>query len=423
MAGGGTGLAAGRAPVQGAGAGCGRGRGESAVQESPDAPQTAPVAAMMAAFFIQPVAFGAWLPRIPDVRDALALSPSGLALCLLGMPVGILIALPLAGRLVARLGAGRSMRLLFPAFLALVAGPAFASGPGLLFATLLLMGTTMAVLELALNVGADGIERTSGRLIMARCHGFWSTGLMTGSTLGAGLAATGMTPGPAVLLVAATVALPSLWLAARLGPLLPQRPGAAPSARWQWPGTALLAIGAFVFGIAMTEGAAADWAALYLRDLFGLGKGAAGLGFTGFALMVAAGRLAGDAARHRLGPVRLAQLCGVTALGALLLLVTAPSPAPAFLALAALGLGASVGFPLAVTAAAGLPTGQSGGGTETAVAFVSLMGLAGFLAGPVLIGFVAEAQGLRLGLATLLGPLTLSLTLTGALRGPKPTTG
>lgn len=59
---------------------------------------------VMAIFFLQPIAFGSWLPRIPEIQARLELGPADLALALLGMPVGILVTLPFAGRVVARIG-------------------------------------------------------------------------------------------------------------------------------------------------------------------------------------------------------------------------------------------------------------------------------------------------------------------------------
>jgi MFS family permease len=164
------------------------------------------------------------------------------------------------------------------------------------------------------------------------------------------------------------------------------------------PGKALIGICLFVFGITMTEGAIADWSAVFLRDVFGAEPATAGIGYSVFAGMVAAGRFVGDWLKARLGAVATARLCGCFSLIGMALIVLAPISWLAFAGFAAAGFGVSVGFPLAVTAAAGLTDRP----TAASVAILSFIALFGFLIGPPMIGLVAEHLGLRYGLATLL---------------------
>lgn len=368
---------------------------------------------VMLVFFLQPIAFGAWLPRIPDIQRALGLGSAELALALLGMPIGILLTLPFAGRFVARIGARATILYGFPVFLAVVWLPTWSWNLTVLFLFLAVVGIALATIELGLNVMADAVEKETGSLIMSTCHGFWSLGIMFGNLIGAGLAGLHLTPHTAVILAAAVV-LP-LALAASGG--LPDLKGAAPdreakTAPFRLPGLALLAICLFTFGVTMTEGAVADWSAVFLRDVFGSGSVQAGIGYSVFALMVAAGRFFGDGLKARFGAVNLARACGLANVVGLVLLFVSPNAASAFLGFAAMGLGVSVGFPLAVTAAASLTDRPS----ASSVAILSFIALLGFLVGPPLIGFVAELSGMRLGLAMLLPAAIVSLLFTGALK-------
>jgi MFS family permease len=86
-----------------------------------------------------------------------------------------------------------------------MAVPAFSIHLAMLFASLLLCGIAMALVELGMNITADEIERTEGVGIMNRCHGFWSLGMMVGSVLGVSLANLGLPPHWSVLLVSALV--------------------------------------------------------------------------------------------------------------------------------------------------------------------------------------------------------------------------
>lgn len=366
---------------------------------------------VMAVFFLQPIAFGAWLPRIPDIQQRLGLGPGDLAFALLGLPIGTLLTLIFAGRLVAHVGSRATIIYGFAVFLAIVGLPAFAQNFWFLFIALAATGAALSVLELGLNVAADEVEKAGGLLIMNTCHGFWSLGIMTGSLVGAGLAALGIEPQWSVVGTAAVVLPLALIAAISIPDLRSGEQPEAQQARWAFPGRTLLGICLFVFGITMTEGAIADWSAVYLRDAFALGPGPAGLGYAIFAGMVAVGRFVGDRLKTRFGPRALARFCGTLALAGIALVAAAPSTTLAFAGFALIGFGVSVGFPLAVTAAAGLTDRP----TAASVAILSFVALSGFLIGPPLIGYVAEVLDLRYGLAALLPMLAVSLLMTRVL--------
>ena len=368
----------------------------------------------MAIFALQPVAFGAWLVRIPEVQQALSLGPAELALALLGMPIGTLIMLPIASRLAARFGPVAIIRYGFLLFLALASFPVWATTPFLLFCALAALGASMSLLELGMNVTADAIERSGRRLIMTTCHGFWSVGIMLGALLGTILAALTVPPHWAVLLVAVASLPVALWLTSAL-PVVAAPDHATPRQKAGLPGKRLIGISVFVFGVTMTEGAMADWSALYLRDIFGIGAGSAGLGYVVFAGMVAAGRFIGDGLMARIGVLALARLCGGSALVGMVFLLLAPNVVIAVIGLGCIGVGVSVGFPIGVTAVAGLKDRP----VASSVATLTFIALLGFLAGPPMIGIIAEYSNLRYGLGMLLPALLVSFALIPFLRSDK----
>ncbi len=343
----------------------------------------------------------------------LELGPALLAVALLGMPLGILMTLPFAGRLVEWLGARRILIWGFPLYLCAVLLPALSNSLWMLFGTLAVLGVAIATLELALNVKADQVEKASGAMIMSTCHGFWGLGIMAGSLAGSGLAALSLSPGHAVAIVSVVLVPICIMASSMLPTYAPDARQDVPSEskRYALPGAALLGICFFTFGITMTEGAIADWSAVYLREVFGSDAASAGLGYSLFALTLALGRFAGDRLKVRFGAVSLARACGTLSLAGILLVVMSPTSLVTFVGFALVGLGASVGFPLAVTAAASLPDRPA----ASSVAVLSFVALIGFLVGPPVIGFVAEVGGLRLGLAMLLPGLAISLMLTGKL--------
>lgn len=362
-------------------------------------------------FFLQPLVLGAWFARIPQVQATAELSAGQLAFALIGMPIGLLLALFFGGRVSEALG---TRRLLFAAFIAqvfLMPLPAFATSGVTLFVSLLVAGVSLALAELGLNVTASEVEKRSDKPIMNGCHGFWSVGVMVGSAIGATCAAWGIAPGLSLVAVALISLGPALRFSNQITDFdVKAPPQEGPKVRGI--SAPLAAISLFTFGVAMTEGAMADWSAVYLTEAFAAPPGLAGASYTMFALFVAAGRFSGDALKARIPVERLARIFALIALAGLAITVLTPWVWLTFLGVAMLGAGVSLGFPLAVSAASVLP-GRSSAGN---VAILTQMSLCGFLIGPPMIGMIAEATTMRGGLMALAPPLVMAMIFASALR-------
>jgi len=370
---------------------------------------------IMALFCLQPMALGAWLALIPYIKETLELSKFELSLALLGMPVAVLAALQFAGGLSTRIGIRRLVIATFPlqcfaAFLPLMAGSQL-----LLFFALGAFGATHAFMEVGLNVYAGRIEKKAAAHIMNRCHGFWALGLMIGSfiaTSGAGVL------GPVAIM--AVVALTSTafgMVAARQLPKMGEE-GAehvAPRRKLSQMPPALLAIGAFMLLITLAEGAMSDWSAVYLSERQSIEVTEAGIAVTIFAGFMAFGRFCGDWLKTRYGTLVLARGSVVLAVAGLACLI-APLPlTAAFVGFALLGVGVASGYPLGVSAVAALDDTHEAAN----VAIMSTCALTGFLIGPPVIGFLADAYGLRFGFAALVPGLIACLYLARWLIPPE----
>ncbi|WP_168201416.1 MFS transporter [Qingshengfaniella alkalisoli] len=365
-----------------------------------------------AVFFVQPLLLGAWFPRIAELQQKLDLGPADLSWALIGMPIGLLISLIFAGRLADRVGAKPLLLVsLLGFFVAMPFVPTAQSQWGL-FYFLMMGGVFMAAVELAMNVMADRIERYGDRLIMAGCHGFWSLGVLAGGAVSTIFAHQGIGPFASLLTIALVMVVPALYAATGLRELPAIETKAKtrhPSTRPGWP---VFAVCLFTGGIALAEGAMADWAAVYLTDVFNASPAAAGSGYLIFAFAIAFGRFNGDWIRQRFDTVRAARLFVLTALIGLALLVFAGNRSVASLGFGLVGLGLSSGFPLGVSVVSGRP----GRSSAANVGLLSQIALAGFLISPPLIGLVAESHGLRVGLATVAIALCISLVMTRELR-------
>jgi MFS family permease len=382
-----------------------------------DSELRAPFAAVAAVFLLSGAAFANWVARIPAVKDDVGASAGGLGLALLGVALGSLVTMPLAGRLCERLGSGRVVVAGVLLTALSLPGPGLATGPLTLGLALSAYGAASGMVDVAMNVQAVAVVRRAGRPIMPWFHAAYSLGGLAGALLGAASAGAGLPPIANFTLVAAILALAAPQVSRHLVPdrtaptaaaarRQPVSDGATRRRSW-----ALAGLGAASTCAALGEGAMVDWSALFLRDERAAGAGAAALGYATFAVAMTTGRLAGEAVIRRLGAAgALRTGAGVAALG-IVLAVGVDSPLVGIAGFGLVGLGLSCAFPLALTTAG--ESGDGAGGSE--IARVSVVGYLGFLLGPPLIGFVADQVGLRGAVLALALPALALVALAGAV--------
>jgi fucose permease len=239
-----------------------------------------------------------------------------------------------------------------------------------------------------MNAHGVDVEEHLRRPIMSGLHGMWSLGALAGAGVGALAAELDVDARVhhgvvAVLLVGAAFAA-----GRRLMHTEPDHDIEAPPA-FALPTRDVLLIGAVAFCAVFAEGASHDWCAVYLDKVTGAGKGTAGAGYAVFALMMAGGRLGGDAVVARLGPVRTVGLGGVVATVGGALVVASRSPIPAIVGFALIGAGIATVVPLSFAAAA-----RSDVHPGRAIAGVASIAYASGLAAPAAIGVIARLTSL-----------------------------
>jgi fucose permease len=379
--------------------------------------RTAVVVAFVAAGF----AFASFIARTPALRDTLDLSTAQLGLLLLCMSGGAVAGLPLSGPLVHRLGPGRSVfagALSMTAGLALLAVGMFAGLVPVAAVGLVFSGLGTGVWDVAMNVEGADVERRLGRSLMPRLHAGFSLGTVGGAALGAGCAALGI-PLPAQL-VGIVVLLPIVvGVAVRRFLPVPEATaeqaaaGAGVLAAWREPRTLL--VGLMVLAFAFTEGSANDWVAIAMVDGHGTSETLGAIAFGFFVAAMTVGRMFGGAALERFGRVPVVRATAVIALAGLLLMLLGGSVAVALSGALLWGVGASLGFPVGMSAAADDPARAA-----ARVSVVSSIGYTAFIAGPPLIGLLGEHAGILRALFVVLGALLLGLLAAGAARPLAP---
>jgi len=343
-------------------------------------------------FFINGAVLASWVPHIPAIKSRHMLTDGALGLVLLSMAVGSVLALPAAGWLVGRFGsrvmtaaAGIGLCLALPL-------PVVSSSVALLSLSLAILGACNGLLDVSMNAQAAEVERRVGRSIMSSFHALFSLGGFAGA-LAAGRAMASGIGGAAHVGIATVVALSAVALArpGLVSTPVVDDPAGPVVAR---PSGTLVALGILALLGLMAEGAMADWSAVYLHDVLGASSAVAAVGFAAFSLAMAAGRLSGDALVRQLGPRRVLRGSSAVAALGLGLSLLVGRPAIGIVGCALVGIGIANIIPILFSAAArvpGVPPGR-------ALAAVASTGYLGFLAGPPLIGVVAEAAGLATGL-------------------------
>lgn len=356
------------------------------------------------AFLANGAVFGSWAPQIPLVQERLGLGPAVLGAALLAMAVGALCSMIWAGTAIARFGSAPVTRLTGIAMC--LALPIVALAPNLagLVAALTVLGAANGMMDVAMNAHAVAVETRLQRPIMSSLHGLFSLGGLAGAALGA-VALTYLSPEVHVLIAGPALAVLVLLASHYLLPGHVDVADAGP--HFVRPSRSALTFGLLAFLVLMSEGAALDWSAAWLRLELGVDPAHAGLAFAAFAGCMAAGRFAGDFLRRRVGAVALVRGSALTAAAGFALAVVIATPSAAILGFACAGLGIANTVPVLFGAAGRLPDTAPGAG----IAATAGIGYLGLLAGPPLIGLFAELTSL----GTALGLLVLACGLV-ALR-------
>jgi MFS family permease len=354
-------------------------------------------------FFIHGAVFSTWVSRIPAVQGALALSTGRLGFALLGVAAGSIVSMPLAGWLIARFGSRPVTAIASLWFCLALIPPAFAPSAAALGFSLALLGLGAGAMDVSMNAQGVLVERLALKPMMSGFHAAFSIGGMAGAAAGGAIARAGI--GIRGHFLSAAILYFILIVLAIRG-LVP----AGAEARSHHHGFRLtpviVGLGAICFCIFLSEGAMADWSALYLAHDLHAGPGEAAAGYAVFSFAMAVGRLAGDMLRGRFGSVPLVRNGSLLAASGLAMALLASSAGWALAGFSLVGFGCSIIVPISFAAAGNLAE-STGGALATVVA----AGYIGLFAGPPLIGMVAEAVTLPRALFIVVGMLLSGVVL------------
>ncbi|PPF38700.1 MFS transporter [Pseudoclavibacter sp. RFBJ3] len=369
--------------------------------------------------------FANLLPRYPGLKAELALS---------NVEFGLVVAAYPSGALLAGLAAAALIRRFWSSRLA-VAGTAitsvalfaasFAPNGLLLAAAFAFGGAADALTDVAQNSHGLRVQRRFGRSIINGFHAIWSIGAVLGGLMGAAAVAL-QVPLPLHLGVSGALFTLVAVLAYRWmipGPEHDDVEVTTAGIRVVKAGTSarggsakylvLLALVLLTVAGSVVEDSGSTWAALYLSGSLEAPQALAAFGFIALVGAQFVGRMLGDRLVDRFGERRVAQAGGlVTALGMGVALLF-PSVGGTIAGFAAAGLGIATLVPAALHAADELPGFKPG----TAITLVSWLMRLGFLAAPPLVGLLADATSLRVGLIVVPIAGVVAFLCAGVLAG------
>jgi MFS family permease len=365
-------------------------------------------------FVFMGAAWTAMITRMPLVKENLAVTAGQPGLILLGTGVGSLVGLNIIGRLIAKRGTKIWIRIFYPTLGVFVVASTLLVEAHQTIAFLVLgivMGSLMGITDVSINVDGTALEKVAGKTLMPRMHAGYSIGTLVGSGGGTLAAATGMS----LFWTVAPLAAIQIALPFALAKHLPQGTGVETAhvegqkAAGNWFTFSLILFGIGILGITLAEGAAGDWLTLGLANGFKTTGANAGFGFTVFFVGMVIVRFFGGGWADKIGKGRALQLlAAIGVAGILLVILGSPNIYLGWIGAGLWGAGVALGFPLFLSAAG------EGENSAKRVGFVATWGYGAFLAGPPLLGLLADSIGMLNMFYVIGGFLFVALLVAGA---------
>lgn len=354
--------------------------------------------AVKIAFFLNGFIYANWGSRLPRIQELYNADDGKIALVLFAMSLGAVMAMPFTGWVIIRNGS-RVITLvaliLYCIFVPLI--PFMPAFPALLL-LYLVMGITTGMLDVAMNAQAVMIENAYQRPIMTSFHALFSIGMALGAWCGVLFAKLQFDLSAHLTIVIVASLIAAFWVSRNLIHDRPDPTLKEDGPLFRFPNKALLSVGIIAFCCMMGEGAMSEWTVNYMENIALASKIIAPIALSAFATAMTLGRIFGDRIRASWGDTKLIMAGGVMASVGLALTVLLPLPWLVILGAFLVGLGLSTIVPIAYSIAGnekGLPSGVG-------LAMVTTVGYSGFLFGAPIIGFIADASSLRVGLSVVI---------------------
>lgn len=356
-------------------------------------------------FFLAGLLTASWSSRIPEIQHKLRLDNAALGMVLFGIPLGLVIGLLLAGRLVAHHGAKRMMLMAAITGSVVLVSTTLATTAWQLMIALFFMGMTRTLFNLSINTGAIELQKQYTRPILSSFHGVWSLACFVAAAFGTLMIVQNVRPSlhfPLVSLVVLITALAFIGRREKTTQVLERRPF------FVKPDPYLFLLGLIALCAMLCEGAMFDWGVNYFEKVVKADKGLVTTGYTSFILAMAIGRLIGDRFIAALGVHRMLRINATMMAIGFSVAALFPFLLPAAAGFLLIGLGDSILVPMIYL----LASRSEKMPASYALQAVTLIGYAGFLIGPLFIGNVSQHWGMASAFFCLSGLCLLIIVLS-----------
>jgi MFS family permease len=344
--------------------------------------------AVFAAFLIHGIMLGAWVTQIPLAKARLDTGLGAFGVALLSFAAGAVVAMPIAGYLINRFGSAAVLLVCGIGFALSLFLPSFAPNIFLFVIGGALLGAMVGSMDVAMNAHGLAVEKALKRPVLSGYHGAFSLGAAIGTIAGAWL--LDRVGAPLQISLISGFSILALVFAARYFLDAGVDRGLS-GTHFAWPTKATIGLGLLCFLALMIEGSVADWGALMLQERFAAAAATAALAFGFYQTGMAASRFGGDYLRARYGAVNMVVVSAVLTAVATAAALYLPGLWTSLAAFAIAGIGVGNLAPVLFAGGGRLEPDAPGRG----IAAVTSLGYSGFLAGPPLIGIVAEAITLQ----------------------------
>lgn len=375
-------------------------------------------------FFIPGLLMASWATRTPAIRDTLSVSTAEMGIVLFGLSIGSMSGILCSAWLVKRFGTRAVIRTTMCCAVVGMLGLSVAlwfASPLMFALGLMVFGGSFGAAEVAINVEGAAVEQAMNKTVLPMMHGFYSLGTLAGAGVGMALTALGIAANVHILLAALVCIIPILTgiraIPAGTGQHATDEQKSAEKGLPFYRDFQLMLIGVVVLAMAFAEGSANDWLPLLMVDGHGFSPTSGSLIYAGFTLGMTVGRFTGGwfiDRYSRVAVVRASALLGGLGI-AMIIFVDVDWIAGVSVIL--WGLGASLGFPLTISAAS-----DTGPDAPTRVSVVATTGYLAFLVGPPLLGFLGEHYGLRSAMLVVLGLVIIAALVARAVAKPEAET-
>ncbi|MCW2095695.1 MFS transporter [Enterobacter sp. RHB15-C17] len=373
-------------------------------------------------FFIPGLLMASWATRTPAIRDILSVSTAEMGIVLFGLSIGSMSGILCSAWLVKRFGTRKVIRTTMCSAVVgmLILSTALWFASPVMFAFgLMVFGGSFGAAEVAINVEGAAVERELNKTVLPMMHGFYSLGTLAGAGVGMALTAFGTAASLHILLAALICILPILtgitFIPDGTGKNSAEEQKSTEKGLPFYRDMQLMLIGVVVLAMAFAEGSANDWLPLLMVDGHGFSPTSGSLIYAGFTLGMTVGRFTGGWFIDRYSRVAVVRASAMMGALGIALIIFVDVDWIAGVSVILWGAGASLGFPLTISAAS-----DTGPDAPTRVSVVATTGYLAFLVGPPLLGFLGEHYGLRSAMLVVLALVIVAALVAKAVA--KPTT-